>query len=243
MAKDFNFTENGTVQSVEPARTVLTTEILVGHVVSTPLQPLAQIGLGVEITSAIDTDSFDFIADTPFDFVATILLDDSNVEAVAPIDLVEDTPPAPLGSDWNVEVFEDGRQVLTPENDILQARLGNRIDGEQRVGTRTSDALTGTDGDDVLIGAKGDDIMTGGQGADVFVFSQSSTGTDRITDFTVGQDHLYFAADTVFDLDEVSITQQGDDTLLSWHRGHSEVLLEDVNAIDLDADSFILAAL
>ncbi|SOH95189.1 hypothetical protein SAMN06273572_10862 [Monaibacterium marinum] len=243
MAKDFNFTENGTVQSVEPARTVLTTDILVGHVVSTPLQPLAQIGLGVEITSAIDSDSFDFIADTPFEFVPTIPDDNGTVGPITPVEVVEDTPPAPQGSDWDIEVFEDGRQVLTPENDILQARLGNRVDGEQHIGTRAADALTGTDGDDVLIGAKGDDIMTGGQGADVFVFSQSSTGTDRITDFTVGQDHLYFAADTVFDLDEISITQQGDDTLLSWHRGHSEVLLEDVNAIDLDADSFILAAL
>ena len=50
------------------------------------------------------------------------------------------------------------------------------------------------------------------------------------------------AAETIFDLSEITMTQEGDDALLSWHRGNSELLLEQIDLADLNADSFILAA-
>jgi len=248
MAWDFNFSPDGAVLAVQETRTVLTSDILVGHFLATPLEQIAQIGEATsDVEDALTADAFDFVADAPnVDIYAPTLTiptfaDDTTV-APDVVEQIVEPPPAPIGTAWNVEEVAQGRQILTPENDLLQSALGNRIDGAQQIGTRADDTLTGTDGDDILIGARGDDLMTGGQGADVFVFSQSSTGHDRMTDFTAGEDHLYFAAETIFDRSEITITQQGDDTLLSWHRGNSEVLLEQFDAAELDADSFILAA-
>lgn len=251
MAWDFSFSQDNTELAVQESRTVLTSDILVGHFLATPLEQIAQIGESAsDVEDALIADAFDFVTDAPnVDIYApTLTIPTFAGDTTAATDVVEqieqivETPPAPAGTAWNVEEVAQGRQILTPENDLLQSALGNRIDGAQQIGTRSNDTLTGTDGDDVLIGALGDDVMTGGKGADVFVFSQSSTGRDSITDFTAGEDYLYFAAETVFDLAEITITQQGDDTLLSWHRGNSEILLEQFDAAELDADSFILAA-
>jgi len=235
-------------QAVQQSRTVLTSDILVGHVMDTPLQGNREIGEGDDTVEALATaDSFDFAFETPeIDITAPtdftpIAMDRTRLDE-EPVNPVRQNAPIPDGTPWNVDVFEEGRQVMTPANDLMQQATGNRIDGTELFGTRHDDILTGTTGDDVLNAAKGDDVMTGSAGADVFVFSQSSTGKDRITDFTTGEDHLYFAAETIFDLSEITITQEGDDALLSWHRGNSELLLEQVNLADLNADSFILAA-
>jgi Ca2+-binding RTX toxin-like protein len=56
-----------------------------------------------------------------------------------------------------------------------------------------ADTLEGGNGSDVLYGDAGSDILTGGFGADSFVFADT-LGTDRITDFTVGEDHIDLSA-------------------------------------------------
>jgi Ca2+-binding RTX toxin-like protein len=51
------------------------------------------------------------------------------------------------------------------------------------------DTLNGGTGRDVLDGGLGADLLTGGTGADDFVFGLGS-GTDHITDFNPGEDHI-----------------------------------------------------
>ena len=150
--------------------------------------------------------------------------------------------PVQNGIAWDVAPIFEGRQEIGPASDLLQSALGNRIDGAEFVGTRRDDILTASEGDDVIVGGRGNDVMTGGAGTDVFVFSQSGTGRDRITDFTT-DDVLYFGAETIFDISEIEVTQIGGDTVLNWHRGASELVLEDFAPADLAADQFILAAL
>lgn len=60
-------------------------------------------------------------------------------------------------------------------------------------GNISANTLNGAAGADTLNGGQGHDVLTGGTGADNFVFnaSLSATHSDTITDFTVGQDHVY----------------------------------------------------
>jgi len=51
------------------------------------------------------------------------------------------------------------------------------------------DWLDGEQGNDLLKGGAGNDFLTGGQGNDTFQFGHAS-GTDQITDFKVGSDHI-----------------------------------------------------
>lgn len=79
-------------------------------------------------------------------------------------------------------------------------------------GGRGADILLGGPGDDVLVGGRGDDIQTGGPGSDIHVFGDGdkSSGNDTITDFTIGDDFLYFQDGVSI----VSLTQSGADTIL-----------------------------
>ncbi|WP_421707251.1 right-handed parallel beta-helix repeat-containing protein [Algihabitans sp.] len=81
------------------------------------------------------------------------------------------------------------------------------------VGNEQANSLTGNDGanslfggagDDQLFGGDGDDILTGGEGADTFVLRGSDSGTDRITDFEMG--------DTI-DLSDLVVSDAGTELL------------------------------
>jgi Ca2+-binding RTX toxin-like protein len=70
-------------------------------------------------------------------------------------------------------------------NDVLDGGSGkDYLDG----GTG-NDTMTGGSGNDDLNGGTGNDTMAGGSGSDFF-FVTLSSGTDRITDFTNGQDKI-----------------------------------------------------
>ena len=56
------------------------------------------------------------------------------------------------------------------------------------------DWLYGEQGNDVLNGGAGDDFLTGGQGNDTFQFGLAC-GTDAVTDFKVGKDHIHLLDD------------------------------------------------
>jgi Ca2+-binding RTX toxin-like protein len=65
---------------------------------------------------------------------------------------------------------------------------GNELDNTIKSGAG-NDVLNGGAGNDVLSGGAGSDKLTGGAGADLFVLD-SQAGSDTITDFVSGTDHL-----------------------------------------------------
>ena len=237
-------------EQVQEQRAAPRVDILVGHVLGRPLDS-GGADADEALFEVILADAFAFLDDLAGDIFVP-----DHAAAFRPIFLRDGTPAADIawpgpetgmpepdtGAAWDIDPVFAGRQEIGPASDLLQSAMGNRQGGAEHVGGREADILTGGDGDDVLIGAQGDDVLTGGAGADVFVFSQSATGRDRITDFDASTDRLYFGAETVFDLSEITVTADGDDTVLSWHRGRSELVLEDMSPDMLDADMFILAA-
>ena len=93
-------------------------------------------------------------------------------------------------------------------NDQLWGNKGNDL----LMGNVGRDILIGGDGNDTLVGGKGCDRLIGGKGADRFVV-QSTMGIDQVMDFTDGQDKLLLTNDLKFG--QLSLTQQGQDTLIS----------------------------
>jgi serralysin len=70
-------------------------------------------------------------------------------------------------------------------NDTLAGGNGN----DMLYGGSGNDRLDGEKGDDLLDGGRGNDSLTSGQGNDIYQFGLVA-GTDRITDFKVGNDHI-----------------------------------------------------
>lgn len=61
-------------------------------------------------------------------------------------------------------------------------------------GNKEDNILIGNSGDNVLNGKAGADTLTGGAGNDLFVFSnKAKDGSDTVTDFHSGEDHLGFS--------------------------------------------------
>jgi hypothetical protein len=61
----------------------------------------------------------------------------------------------------------------------------------------TDDTLTGTTSNDVINGGAGDDILTGLGGADSFVWNSGDTGSDTVSDFSVGEGDVLNVADLI----------------------------------------------
>lgn len=83
-----------------------------------------------------------------------------------------------------------------------------------------NDHLRGGKGDDVLNSDAGNEVMTGGSGNDIFAFDlapDAATNVDKITDFTEGNDHLFFYHGAFSHLKPVD----GQDTGVSYHAIHS----------------------
>jgi len=76
----------------------------------------------------------------------------------------------------------------TLSNKIIGNAGANVIDGGAG-----NDTLIGGAGADKITGGAGNDTMTGGTGNDLFVFHNGDLGSDRITDFTHGQDRMYLS--------------------------------------------------
>ncbi len=114
-------------------------------------------------------------------------------------------------------------------NDILKGGKGN-------------DTLNGGKGRDILVGGLGDDTLTGGAGRDRFRFAPG-TGTDTITDFTVGKDAIELAKGLKFS--DLQITQGVGATVIGLQPGtmfpsdKPLALLTGVAANTLTPNSFI----
>ena len=102
------------------------------------------------------------------------------------------------------------------------------------------DTLDGGKGNDMLYGGGGNDVMTGGQGSDSFVI-EASSGNDTITDFSKNHDLIVFDVAGVDDFGDLTLTQVGNDTLITWGSGDS-LLLQGVKPKQIDASSFDFGA-
>ena len=150
------------------------------------------------------------------------------------------------GGDGRDNVFGGrGRDVISggDGNDLLRGGRGNdTLEGGHQNdvlrGNFGSDNLDGGAGRDILIGGKHSDILTGGTGADTFVFHGQS-GSDTITDFTLGEDLIVLKIHDIQDFDDIGhlISDSEDGAVISI--GQTEITLEDVSASSLSENDFI----
>lgn len=99
------------------------------------------------------------------------------------------------------------------------------------------DTVNGGAGNDTIAGGAGNDTMTGGAGNDVFVFSASS-GHDKIIDFTSADLISFDALSGVTSFSQLTITQAGKDTVISWGSKGNDITLAGVKAGTVNASEF-----
>ncbi|MBK1987213.1 cadherin-like domain-containing protein [Sphaerospermopsis aphanizomenoides BCCUSP55] len=132
---------------------------------------------------------------------------------------------------------------------IVQGGTGeNTLNGGEGndllIGLLASDQLFGEAGDDDLIAGKLGSQMTGGEGADLFYLSNGSVPEvpGEVLDFTKGDDKVIIAGiPEVNSFDDITLEQDGDDTLVKATIDDSEVtlgILRNVQADTLTADDF-----
>ena len=85
------------------------------------------------------------------------------------------------------------------------------------IGGSAAETLNGAGGADHIEGGAGNDTLIGGAGADFFEFTHSSGGADRVNDFVVGEDHLFFYGVAQPSLS--AIRADGSDLVVSWANG------------------------
>ncbi|HWL94141.1 MAG TPA: calcium-binding protein [Phycisphaerae bacterium] len=131
------------------------------------------------------------------------------------------------GNDADTVYGEDG-------NDVLKGEAGN-------------DFLFGGNGADRIRGGDGNDTINGNAGADVIEYLAGDEGSDTISGFNLGEDHLYFgdgffAVDPggAVDLEDVlMVAYSGDDALLFANTAEDGwtliATLLDVSVSQLDA--------
>ncbi len=161
----------------------------------------------------------DPLADTP----VTYKLDGKAFDEVRMGDMSDDVLNGLGGSVRSVLAGLGGSDALNgfAASDWLYGGTGN-------------DKLNGGLSSDRLFGGQGRDALTGGLNRDVFVFSLGD-GTDRITDFTLGEDVISIvAANRLGDLD---FTKIGSDVQINF--GNVHILVEDTTiALLRQVDNF-----
>ena len=135
------------------------------------------------------------------------------------------------------------------EGDLVDASVGsgsgNRLylgGGDDIAILGMSDKIVGGAGDDKFFAMNGgDNVITGGAGADQFWIATAETpdSANIITDFTSGEDVLGIAGLGI-GFDDLSITQQDDNTLIAANNSEL-VILQGINADSLIADNFAFA--
>jgi len=143
-------------------------------------------------------------------------------------------------------------------NDLLNGDLGDDyLDGGQGkdklyggagndtlLGGSENDLLKGGNGDDILDGGSGWDVLSGGNGADTFVFSETGSWHEIVTDFEDGIDMLQVTMAkndiplTYEDLKIFNKTVDGIEGTIIRYDGGS-VFLQNVHASQINEDDFI----
>ena len=62
---------------------------------------------------------------------------------------------------------------------------------------------------------------------------------DKIKDFVIGEDKIAMAGYDLSDIDDLSIEQDGDDTVIDGYEGSNSITLNNINKGDLSDDDFI----
>src|SRR5690606_2178717 len=111
-------------------------------------------------------------------------------------------------------------------------------------GGEGNDVILGRTGDDTLSGGLGADKLTGGAGSDVFDFSlltdSTTAGRDVITEFEQGADRLDFtdlAEDVTTDMEDVTITLEGDNILVAAN--DNDFVLVSNGVVELQKSDFM----
>ncbi len=150
---------------------------------------------------------------------------------------------------WGIDI---GSYTLFVTEDQLGGDADESLVGSAGIdsilGGRGNDTVEGLGGDDFLDGEWGDDVLTGGAGADIFTFYSDNWddirdgeadlwGDDTITDFNPAEDLIHFAGRIVSGLDDLTVTAEGDNTVLTAAWGDS-VTLVGVSADQLSDENF-----
>lgn len=151
-------------------------------------------------------------------------------------------------TNWDSSMWEATTQ-FTPEE------WENLFNAQEITGTNAVDELTGTTEDNIITGLLGADILTGNGGSDTFVYESYRDRTDTITDFNPSDDFIdlsqIFASSshnstTPFE-SYIQLVQMGSNTEVhinplgdSHNIFRNLVILEDVTAVNLSADNFIV---
>ncbi|MEX0305685.1 MAG: reprolysin-like metallopeptidase [Leisingera sp.] len=130
----------------------------------------------------------------------------------------EDTLLGGKGDDLLLGGLDDGDYSgSTGEADVLNGGLGR----DTLFGGRGDDRLLGGKGEDRIVGGDGSDEMTGGKRADVFVFVSADYFEEEvITDFGRGDDKIEFSGTSPDSFSDLTITQAGGNTLISYYGSH-----------------------
>ena len=144
-----------------------------------------------------------------------------------------------------IEITDNNQLVFAGDgNDLIDATASggnNRIyggSGNDTLILGSGDRLLGDAGDDkFFVTSGGENIITGGEGADQFWIASAAIpeSTNNITDFT--SDDAIGIAGLGIGFDDLSLTQQEDNTLISTDDSELAVLTG-VNSDSLSADNF-----
>ena len=116
--------------------------------------------------------------------------------------------------------------------------LGGR-DADMLYGGGGDDVLRGQHGAETLEGGAGNDRLTGGMGADTFVFADTPTGRDRLTEFDPIRDMRAFGP-TGLGLHDLDITDHSQGLPVSCNDNSSALLLG-LTTEDVTDDMFLFA--
>ncbi|WP_264211933.1 reprolysin-like metallopeptidase [Leisingera thetidis] len=117
------------------------------------------------------------------------------------------------------------------EADVLRGNAGK----DKLFGGRGDDTLYGGNGNDRLVGGDGSDVLIGGKHADVFVFVSADYWEENvIKDFGSGNDRIEFSGTSVDEFSDLTITQQGGHTFISYYGNHDIKLADYTGPVTTD---------
>jgi len=220
----------------------------------------SSLGSLTEIASNDDSGSlqsqvdFNTVAGTTYQ-IAIDGYSSSTGDIALNIDLETPETPTPGGpifgtSDGDeLNIFDSSALVFAGAgNDLVDASAGtgnNRLyggNGDDILLAGVNDRLFGGDGDDMLFAGDSDNLLTGGAGTDQFWIATADlpSGANTITDFEMDVDLIGIGGLGVTSVDDLDITQSGNDALISAFDSELAVLTG-IQANTLTNNSFVFA--